>query len=82
MNPKVNKLILIMIYCLLLVSVIYFGISSVYYQEMYKEAVKHGSEMFVTCLEMNVACQTVGNVTIQEVEAEWMRTFLSGGIGE
>ena len=71
-----NKKILLAIYLILILSLGYFAFSSFRYQLMYKEAIKQGTEGIVTCLELNVACQSLCNVTIEQVKDKWIDIFL------
>jgi len=72
-----NKNLLILIYIILiLLTVIYFAFTAFKYELLYKEAIKQGAEGIVTALELNVACQSLGNFTIDEVKREWAEIFI------
>jgi len=71
-----NKKILLAIYLILILSLGYFAFSSFRYQLLYKEAIKQGAEGIVLALEMNVACQTLGNITVEQVQDKWIDMFL------
>jgi len=66
-----------MIVCLILIlSLGYFAFSSIRYHVLYDEAIKQCTERVVLALELNVACQTLGNFTIDEVKDKWIDMFL------
>jgi len=71
-----NKNLLILIYIILILAVIYFAFTAFKYELLYKEAIKQGAEGIVTALELNVACQSLGNFTIDEVKREWAEIFI------
>ena len=71
-----NKNLLILIYIILILTVIYFAFTAFKYELLYKEAIKQGAEGIVTALELNVACQSLGNFTIDEVKREWAEIFI------
>ena len=71
-----NKKILFIIFLILILSLVYFSFSCFKYQILYKEAIKQGAEGIVTCLELNVACQSLCNITINEVKDKWINMFL------
>jgi len=75
-TKKGTKIILLVIYLLLVFAMVYFVFSSFRYQLMYKEAIKQGAEGIVTCLELNVACQSLCNITIEQVKDKWIDMFL------
>ncbi len=47
-----------------------------YYASLYHKAIQHGAENVVTVLEMVVACQVVGNVSVEETRDKWVEMFL------
>ena len=76
MKDKTKKNILLAIYLILILSLGYFAFSSVRYHLLYDEAIKQGSEGIILALELNVACQTLGNFTVDEVKNKWIDMFL------
>jgi len=75
MNNKNNKIFLV-IYLTLILALGYFAFSSFRYHILYDEAIKQGAETIVLAMELNVACQTLGNFTIDEVKNKWIDMFL------
>ena len=75
-TKKRTTVILFIIYLVLVFAMLYFAFSSFRYQLMYKEAIKQGAEGIVLALEMNVACQTLGNITTEQVQDKWIDMFL------
>ena len=71
-----TKKILLAIYLILILSLGYFAFSSFKYHILYNEAIKQGAEDVALALEMNVACQTLGNFTTDEVKNKWIDMFL------
>lgn len=62
----------------LLILSILFGLilSGITYNLGIKSAVKYTAKDIVTSLELIVACQQVGNVTVEQVKEQWIKTFL------
>ena len=71
-----NKKILLAIYLILILSLGYFAFSSFRYNVLYHEAIKQGAEGIVLMAELNVACQSLGNITTEEVKNKWIDMFL------
>jgi len=73
---KYTLRILFIIFVLLIISTFYFAFLTVRYKALYDEAIKQGAEGIVTALELNVACQSLGNFTTDEVKDKWIDMFL------
>ena len=69
MKMDKTKLILI-IFCIILLS------TTVLSTYMYKLAIKLGAKNTVTAIEMVVACEIVGNVTHEQVQEQYIKTFI------
>ena len=70
-----NKKLLLAIYLILILSLGYFAFSSFKYHLLYDEAIKQGAEGIVTALEMVVACETLANVTPEQVKNQYIDMF-------
>jgi len=68
--------VLILVYFVLLFCIILLCGTTVYYQMLYHEAIEQGAEDIVIALEMVTACQQLSNVTTDEIEAQYIKTFL------
>ena len=73
---KRNKKLLFTIYLILILMVGFFAFSSFRYHILYHEAIKQGAEGIVLMAELNVACQTLGNFTTEEVKDKWIDMFI------
>ena len=65
-----------MIIVVLIAITIFSMISSAYYNALYQESIKQGAKNVVTALEMVVACQQVGNITQEQITAQYINTFI------
>ena len=73
-----NKIILLAIYLILMISLVFLGIQSFRYDLLYKEAIKQGAENTIMALQMVTACQMLSNVTSDEIRDQVIRTFILG----
>lgn len=71
----VYKAFWVMLIILLLVMLI-LGFSLMYTENLYQEAVKQGAEGIVLSLEMVVACQELGNVTIEQIQEKVISNYI------
>ena len=76
---RLSKITLVF-YIIAFMGFLLLGFTAIRYQLLYHEAIKQGAEMTVTALELNVACQSLGNFTIDEVKDKWIDMFLKSSL--
>lgn len=73
---KDTTVILTIICFILIILIIYLASSNTIYKIKYQEAIEQGAEGIILMAELNTACRTLGNFTMQEVENKWIDMFL------
>ena len=67
---------------LLVILLLFFIASTVVFSTLYHGALQLGAKNVVTALEMVVACEQVGNVTSEQVQEQYFKTFIFNRTGE
>lgn len=70
-----RRITTIALFSMIIVSLILIVLVVVYAYK-YNLAIEHGAKNTVTALEMVVACQQVGNVTIDQIKQQYFETFV------
>lgn len=73
---RVYKIGFIIINIIAVIGIIILGSQSLYYQLLYKEAIKQGAENTITALQMTTACISLGNFTPEEIIEETIDMFI------
>lgn len=73
MEKKIKRRIGLVI-LVLLVSVLAF--TTFMYYSLYNISIEQGAENTVTALEMVTACSIIGNVTVEQIQEQYIKTFI------
>lgn len=77
MKSKNENNIMPFIILILIIIAITFAVLAGYNRSLYKTAIKQGAKNTVTALEMVVACQQLSNVTSEQIEEQFIKTFIN-----